>query len=283
MSYLAITPARNEEQLLPQLIDSMVRQTVLPSRWIIINDGSTDRTALIIDQAAQEHGWIEPRHRAPASGRAPGGEGAIDGLLSSAALSYLHVLRLDADLSFGPELVALLLHEFASDPHLGIAGATLWEPYRGRWREILTPRFHTRGAAKMYSRICLNAIGGLDSGLGWDTVDEATAMMKGYVSRSFRHIRAYHHRPQAQANGKWRGRLASGRAAYRSGYSPAFMLARATAHLANSPYLIGSVLMMWGFLEGYFRRLPLAASPELVRFIRREQRRRLLMLDSRWR
>ncbi len=283
MTYLAITPARDEAQLLPQLIDSMVQQTCRPDRWIIVNDGSTDCTASIMDQAAQTHPWIEANHRVPGSPRLEGGEGAIAGLLPSVAHRYEHFLRLDADLSFHPDFVAKLLKEFAHNPHLGIAGATLWEPRGNGWCEVRTPRFHTRGAVKMYSRPCLEAIGDLDSGLGWDTIDEAAAMMQGFVTRSFRHIRAYHHRPQAQASGKWRGRLASGRAAYRAGYSPLFMLLRAVSHLASSPYLIGGVLMMGGFIEGYFRRLPQAASPEVVRFIRREQRRRLLLMESRWR
>jgi biofilm PGA synthesis N-glycosyltransferase PgaC len=283
-NYIAVTPARDEEHLLPGLIGSMAQQTRVPERWIIINDGSTDSTAAIIDQAAHKYSWIEPHHLERGHLRTEGGESAVKRLLSPRlANRYAYILRLDADLSFAPDFVELLLREFARDPKLGIGGATLWEPDGAGWREIQTPRFHTRGAVKMYWAGCFAAIGGLDPGLGWDTIDEATALMLGFHTRSFRHIRAYHHRPQGAAGGRWRGRLASGRAAYRSGYSPGFLIARAAAQVFARPYLIGSVLMVGGFVEGYLHRLPRPASPDLIEFVRRQQRRRLLMMDSVWR
>jgi len=283
-NYIVITPARDEERLLPGLIDSMAAQTRLPQRWTIVNDGSVDSTAAIINAAAHQHSWIEPLHLEQRHLRTEGGESAVRDLLSpQLANRYSYILRLDADLSFSPNFIELLLDEFARDPKLGIGGATLCEPYGSGWREIQTPQFHTRGAVKMYSAECFAAIGGLDSGLGWDTIDEATALMRGYHTRSFRHIHARHHRPQGAAGGRWRGRLSGGRAAYRAGYAPGFMVARAAAHVFARPYVIGSVLMLGGFAEGYLRRLPQAASPELIKFVRREQRRRLLMLNSVWR
>ena len=117
-------------------------------------------------------------------------------------------------ISFKPDFIELLATEFTRDSKLGIVGATLFEPEGSAWREIRSPGFHTRGAVKMYSRACFEAIGGLASGLGWDTLDEALAMMLGFKSRSFRHIRAYHHRPQGSAGGYLKGNLAAGRAAY---------------------------------------------------------------------
>ena len=281
---LAVTPARDEERLLPGLIESMVAQTRLPQRWIIVNDGSTDGTAEIIDRAARSNPWIEPHHVPANRRRVEGGESAIAQILTpSLARNFTFILRLDADLTFAPDLVELLLNEFATDPKLGIAGATLYEPASRGWREVPTPRFHTRGAVKLYSAACFKAINGLDSGLGWDTLDEASALMHGFSTRSFRHIHARHHRPQAAAGGLWRGRLASGRAAYRAGYCPLFMTARAAAHLGSRPYLIGGLLMLSGFLEGYLRRHQRPASPAVIKFIRHEQRRRLLLMDSVWR
>ena len=85
------------------------------------------------------------------------------------------------------------------------------------------PAFHTRGATKFYSAACFEAIGVLKSGLGWDTIDEAHAMMLGFRTRSFAHLRAFHHRPQGGGIGFWRGRLATGRSAYQIGYSPIFV------------------------------------------------------------
>jgi hypothetical protein len=201
----------------------------------------------------------------------------------SLADGFDYILRVDADLSFAPTMVECLLREFAADPRLGIGGATLYEPSGDTWREVRTPAFHTRGAVKLYSAPCFRAIGGIDAGLGWDTLDEAAAMLHGFRTRSFPHIQARHHRPQGAAGGLWRGRLAAGRAAYRVGYSPLFMIVRALARITEPPYVLGSFLMAAGFLEGYLRGLPRAASAEVMKFIRTQQRRRLLMMDTVWR
>jgi glycosyltransferase involved in cell wall biosynthesis len=281
---LAITPARDEERLLPGLIASMEAQTVRPQRWILIDDGSVDRTRTLAEEAALRHPWIEVYHLDRQRERAPGGESVIMKFLSRQQWeAYDFILRLDADLSFGPQMIEMLMTEFQNDPNLGIAGAVLFEPQGARWREIQHPRFHTRGAVKMYSSKCFSAIGGLQAGIGWDTIDEVQAMLSGFNTRSFRHIVAYHHRPQGAAGGMLRGRFGSGRTAYALGYSPAFMVARAAARMLSHPPVLGSLMLLAGYMDGYFRRLPLSAPPEIVKFIRRQQLRRLLMLDSVWR
>jgi len=282
---IAITPARDEERLLPGLIESMAAQTCKPARWIIIDDGSGDNTAAIVDRAAATHRWIKVHHLPSNRPRGFGGESVVMKFLPREVWSeHDFILRLDADLTFGPDLIENLIAEFVKDPELGIAGAVLFEPWRSGWRPTgELPQFHTRGAAKMYSRRCFDAIGGLQADLGWDTIDEVKAMMAGFRTRSFRHINAYHHRPQGIANGLIRGRLVTGRAAYSIGYSPLFMAVRAARRLMSKPPVAGSVLLMLGFFDGYLRRLPRVASPEQVKFVRREQRRRLLMLDSLWR
>jgi len=281
---LAITPARDEEKLLPGLIASMAAQTCLPERWIVIDDGSADATAEILDDAASRYAWLEPHHLPGNRARAAGGESVIMQFLPRKEWGkWNYLLRLDADLTFAPDFIESLLAEFRRDAKLGIAGSILLEPDGAQWREINVPSFHVRGAVKMYSGRCFAAIGGLESGLGWDTIDELHAMMLGFHSRHFGHIRAYHHRPQGTAASLWRARLAAGRAAYRSGYSTLFMLVRATRHLLTTPWLLGSAMMLAGYFEGYLKRWPRPTPPELIRFVRRQQLRRLLMLETVWR
>ena len=122
-SYIAITPARDEERLLPRLLVSMVAQTRRPERWIVIDDGSTDRTGEILDRAAHYHPWIEPQHLPRGGARAPGGESVIMRFLPRETWEgYDAILRLDADLTFKPQFAELLLAEMEKDPRLGIAG-----------------------------------------------------------------------------------------------------------------------------------------------------------------
>ncbi|MBV8452251.1 MAG: glycosyltransferase family 2 protein [Deltaproteobacteria bacterium] len=285
MSYLVvITPARDEEKLLPGLISSMVTQTFLPQRWIVVDDGSADATAKILEDAASRYPWIEPHHLQRNRGRAAGGESVIMQFLPREKwLEWDFVLRLDADLTFGADFIASLLAEFQRDYKLGIAGPVLLESDGRTWDEVSVPSFHVRGAAKMYSGQCFSAIGGLQAGLGWDTVDELHAMMLGFHSRHFPEIKAYHHRPQGTAGSLSRARWAAGRAAYRSGYSTVFMLARAGGHLLKPPYLVGAAMMLAGYFQGFVWREPRAASPEVVRFVRQQQLRRLLLLETLWR
>jgi biofilm PGA synthesis N-glycosyltransferase PgaC len=282
--YIAITPARDEEKLLPGLIDSMVSQTCPPSRWIIIDDGSTDSTAEIIDAAARRNPWIDPQHLQHGRKRAPGGESVIMKFLTSEVLEkYQYILRADADVSFPPDTVARLLEEFRRDPKLGIGGPILLEPSSTGWHEMGEPRFHAPGPLKLYSTDCFKAIGGLKPGLGWDTVDDMCALMLGYRTCHFPHLRGFHHRPQGAASGAWRNRVAQGYAAYYAGYSPLFMLARAAVHSLMYPPIGGGVLMFAGYCRGYLQRWPRAGSAELTRFIRRQQLRRLFMMETLWR
>jgi len=282
--YVVITPARDEEGFLPRLIAAMAAQTVRPERWIIIDDGSADRTSEIVDSAAREYAWIEVHHLPRGSARAPGGESVVMRFLPDSAWQDCDaILRLDADLSFEPEFAEELLAEFDVDARLGIAGPTLWERVGERWQERPAPSFHTRGAAKMYSRSCFEVIGGLEAGLGWDTIDEVRALMGGYTTRSFRHIVAYHHRAQGAASGRWSSRRAAGRAAYNIGYSPVFLVARALRLAFNWPPIVGGLGLLVGYAECSLRRTPRRISRAQVEFVRRQQRRRLLMMESVWR
>jgi biofilm PGA synthesis N-glycosyltransferase PgaC len=282
--WIAITPARDEESLLPGLIASMSVQSRPCSRWIIIDDGSRDRTSAIADDAARRHPWIEVVHLPSGRPRAEGGEGAVAQVLRGLQRDdFDFLLRVDADLTFEPDFASLLIAEFGRDPKLGIAGPTLLEPGAHGWQPVIQPAFHTRGAAKTYSRPCLTAIGPLEAGLGWDTLDEAQAMMLGFRTRSFRHIHARHHRPQGAAGGLWRARAAAGIAAYRVGYSPLFVLARAGRQALSGPGPAGALAFVGGYLGSLLRRRPRAASPELITFVRRQQLRRLFRQDSLWR
>jgi poly-beta-1,6-N-acetyl-D-glucosamine synthase len=282
--YIAITPARDEENFLPGLIKSMGSQASPPARWIIIDDGSTDSTAEIIDSAAKEYPWIEVHHLRHGRKRAPGGESVIMEFLPPDALErYQFILRADADVSFGPDLVASLLAEFEQDAKLGIGGPLLLEPSKTGWHEMREPRFHAPGPLKMYSTPCFAAIGGLKPGLGWDTIDDMCALMAGFRTSHFPHIRGLHHRPQGAASGAWRNRVSQGYAAYFAGYSPLFMLARAALHSLIYPPIGGGALMFAGYCRGYVERWPRGISPELVGFVRRQQLRKLLLMETLWR
>jgi poly-beta-1,6-N-acetyl-D-glucosamine synthase len=280
MSYVGITPVRDEEDFLPELITSVRAQRVLPGRWIIIDDGSTDSSPLIIKAAAEECSWVEAHNLTKAGMRKPGGESVIMRFLPREVWQqYDFVARLDADLSFGPEYISDLMNEFSRDPTLGIASGTLIEP---RPRTCRTSTYHPRGPSRIYSQQCFAAIGGLEEGLGWDTIDEVRAMMAGFHARSFHHIRAYHNRVSRSARGLWRGQLDAGRAAFAAGYSPEFILARSLVNIGTAPWKLGGILILFGYLGAWLRSEKRLADEQQMRFIRKQQRLRLIGRSSLW-
>lgn len=281
---LAITPARDEERFLPELIASMAAQEFRPARWVIVDDGSVDRTGALAGAAACQHHWISVVHLPRTGPRAEGGESVTAEILCREKWrDYDFLLRLDADLSFDSDMLSRLAAQFEQDPQLGIGGPLLLEPGRSGWQPITQPRFHTRGAAKMYSRACLLAIGLPDGGVGWDTLDEVRAMVAGFRTRHFLDIQARHHRPQGSAGGNWGARRAAGVAAYRIGYSPLFMIARATRLACKPSGPVGALALLAGFLDGYRRRSPRPVSQEMLAFVRRQQLRRLILRETLWR
>src|ERR1039458_440044 len=185
--YIVISPVRNEEQYLPQTIQCMAAQTTRPLCWLLIDDGSTDGTGRIIDDAAAQHPWLKALHRKDRGFRQAGGgvmEAFCDGYgrLSTfnpqpADLSWQFLVKFDGDLSFSPDYFEQCFNRFACDPKLGIGGGTICNQLNGALEveSKVDPVFHVRGATKIYRRQCWDQIGGLIRAPGWDTVDEVKA------------------------------------------------------------------------------------------------------------
>jgi biofilm PGA synthesis N-glycosyltransferase PgaC len=285
--YVIITPARNEGLHLQKTIDSVVAQTLKPQKWIIVNDGSTDNTQQIIDDAAKQYSWIQAVHRPDRGFRKSGGgvmETFYDGyrLLSEESWDYL--VKLDGDLSFEPTFFSDCLTRFDVDPKLGIGGGTIWGEVSGVLREesLGDPPFHVRGATKIYRRACWQAIGGLIKLTGWDTLDEVKANMVGWKTYSFPEVKLIHHRYTGNADGVWKNWVKNGRGSYIIGYHPLFMFFKCARRLPEWPYGIISAALWYGFVTGYLLQIPRNTEPDVVRYLRREQIRRLLLRPSIW-
>jgi len=283
--YVIITPARDEEAFLDRTIRSVAGQTILPLQWIIVNDGSIDCTGEIIDRYASEYSWITAAHR-PNRGYRQAGGGVVatfyDGYAQLHNSEWDFLVKLDADLSFSPDYFEKCFAEFAKDPHLGIGGGGIYHEEAGELKLEKNPRFHVRGATKIYKKECWEALGGLLRAPGWDTVDELKANMLGWTSRTFVDLRLSHYRFTGSADGAWKDCIKNGRANYITGYHPLFMLLKCLRRVAQRPYLLGAAALCWGFISGYWRRTPQVEDRELIRYTRNQQMRRLLHLESIW-
>jgi poly-beta-1,6-N-acetyl-D-glucosamine synthase len=287
IKYVIISPVRNEAKYLPLTLNSLVQQTICPYRWIIVNDGSTDDTGKIADEATKLHDWIRVVHRANRGFRQAGG-GVIDAfysgyeLLESEPWDYL--VKLDGDTSFEPDYFEECFARFDAEPRLGIGGGLICNRRNGvvEAESKIDPRFHVRGATKIYRAECWRAIGGLIHAPGWDTLDEVKANMLGWVTRTLEGINVIHHRPAGAAYGQWNDMVKNGLANYIAGYHPLFMFSKCIRRLVEHPFLIGSTALWFGFMKGYVKRIPQVDDRALIRYFRQQQINRLLGQKSLW-
>jgi biofilm PGA synthesis N-glycosyltransferase PgaC len=284
--YALITPARNELENLQRLIPCVLAQTVPPAAWVIVDDGSTDGTAALAAELAQEHSWIR-LVRAPdrdgelRDGRREGRDVvAFQAGLDSLPERPAFVVKLDADVSFEPDYFERLLLEFAVDPRLGIAGGTCLEPFEGGWRPWYVTDGHVRGATRIWRRECLEDVLPLEERLGWDGVDELKAATLGWRTHSFREPVFYHHRVLAAREGAGRrsGWETIGATAHYLGSRPSYVVFRALHH---ARYERAALAMITGYAGAALRREPRCADTAVRDYLRRRQRLRALPVRAR--
>lgn len=283
-----VTPVRDEERHLALTIESVVAQTARPAEWVIVNDGSSDGTAKIADQAAATYEWIQVVHRADRGFR-KAGEGVVaafsDGLSKLRIKQWEYLVKLDGDLSFDPDYFASCLSYFAKHPRLGIAGGTVCkQQLSGGFLPEFPhdPAFHVRGATKIYRRPCWDDIGGLVAAAGWDTLDEVKANMLGWRTLTLPNVRLVQHRPTGGAAGTWRNYFKNGQGSYLLGYHPAFMGAKCIRRCFHRPFLVVGLALFAGFASGYLKRLSRVGEANVIRYLRRQQLRRLCFRSSIW-
>ncbi|MGC2499367.1 MAG: glycosyltransferase family A protein, partial [Acidobacteriaceae bacterium] len=241
IKYVIISPVRDEEANLARTIESVISQTVRPTEWVIVNDGSTDRTAEIADSYARQHDWIKVCHRENRGFRKSGGgvvDAFNDGYRMVETSDWNFIVKLDGDLSFNSEYFQSCFRTFEEDKTLGIAGGTIWNVIHGQAIAEVCPAFHVRGATKIYRRACWDAIGGFWPAPGWDTMDEVKAQMLGWSTRTLSELQVLHHRPTGQNDGTWGACFKNGRANYICGYHPLFMVLKCAKRIKEKPYVI---------------------------------------------
>jgi glycosyltransferase involved in cell wall biosynthesis len=282
--YVVVTPVRDEEAYLPFTIESMVKQSIRPAEWIIVDDGSKDRTGEIIDEAARKYSWIRRCNRTDRGFRKPGAgiiEAFYAGFDALSCRDWEYMAKLDGDLSFAPTYFEEILSRFERDQKLGIAGGTLFHITDGQ-RELETcPTFHVRGGAKIFRRACWDAIQGLWVGYGSDTIDEVQANMLDWKTMSMADLLMQHHRFTGASYGRWGALVKDGKGDYASGYHPLFLIAKCIRRLIRKPVVIGSAGLMYGYLISYLQNLP-RVDPPVRKYIRREQLARLTGRPSIW-
>ncbi len=285
---LLITPARDEAEHLERTVRAVAAQTRKPDLWLIVDDGSADETPQLLDRLAAEIPFLEIR-RAPAHRARPEEDGlalAAEAVAFNAALrsvdieDFTHIGKLDADVELSPAYFEGLLARFGAEPDLGLAGGVLLERSGGDWEPTRIPDHHVRGALKLYSRECFEAIGGIEERLGWDTIDETYARMRGYSTRSLPEITARHHRPVATRGGVLRGRARHGQCAYILRYDAWWVVLRSFKVALQRPYGLSGIAFLYGYFRALLKAQPKVEDEGYRRFVRGELRGRLISASS---
>lgn len=280
-TYALITAAHNEEQHIEKTIASVTSQTVLPRKWMIVSDGSTDRTDEIVQRYAKDFHFIqivrlERDERRNFASKVFAQNAGIR-LLVLEEFDFIGLT--DADVSFAPDYFHNLFMKFHLDPLLGLASGFVHEELNGRFIPIKGNRnWSVPGHVQMFRRECLMNIGDLLP-IKYGCVDtylEIAARLKGWYGRSFPDLVVRHHRPYGGAIGVLRYLYRKGFAEYSIGYHPVFEIARLARRIPYRPFFTGAMAQLCGFVAATLRREKRMVSPELVAFLRAEQKERLL-------
>src|SRR5882724_3955392 len=226
-NYVLMTAAHNEEAFIERTIESVLSQTVLPKRWVIVSDGSTDKTNQIVESYARQHDFICFLKLTRPEGRSFGSKGIAlqKGSKVLDGLSFQFVGNLDADVAVGPAYFETLIDHFGRDPQLGIAAGFIYEEQDGEFRSRAANRVHSvPHAAQLVSQQCYEAIGGyavLKYG-GEDWFAQTCARMKGWRARALPELMICHQRQTGVASGLLRHHFRAGRSDYSFGSDPIF-------------------------------------------------------------
>jgi glycosyltransferase involved in cell wall biosynthesis len=281
MNYVVITPAKNEERFITKTLDSVVAQTFLPKRWVIVDDSSTDRTAEIVQSYARHYPWIELVRRPQRAGRnfAAKVHAFNTGFDRVSSFPFEVVGNLDADLSFEPDYLEFLMRKFSEDPKLGVAGTPFTEDggYDSA-RDSFEGENHVAGGCQLFRRQCFEDVGGYipnrAGGIDWIAV--TTARMKGWKTQSFPEKRFHHFRTLGTAGrSSMAASFSYGEKDYYLGNSPVWQLFRVAYRMTKRPILIEGLALLLGYCYAAIRRMERPVSRGLMRFHRGEQMKKL--------
>lgn len=281
--YLVVTPCRDEGLYIGRTIETMAVQTVRPATWIIVDDGSTDKTPEILASAAARHGFIRVVRREN-RGERKVGPGVIEafyaGYDSADAGPYEFVCKMDADLELPPRYFERLMEEMEREPRLGaVSGKMFLRDEKGELHHERRGDDHAAGPTKFYRKACFDDIGGFVRMVGWDGIDGHMCRMKGWIARSILddELKVVHLRQMGSSHkGVLHGRARGGQGKWRIGSSPWYLLATAVYRSADPPYIIGAGAMVYGYFNALFRGVERMDDPSYLHHLRRYEWRALV-------
>jgi glycosyltransferase involved in cell wall biosynthesis len=279
-AYVLVTAARNEEACIEKTIISVTCQTILPKKWVIVSDGSTDHTDEIIKRYMEHHDFIQlVQRRGDVEPNFGSQVQAINvGYEHLKNLEYGFIGNLDGDVSFDPAYYETVLEKFQQNQRLGLAGGFIYEQYNGKFvgRKFNTAR-SVAHAIQLFRRECYEDIGGYIPLIygGADSVAEDMARMKRWEVRAFPELKVFHHKCGLSARGIVRESIRQGLMDYWIGNHPLFEIMKCLRRAKQKPYLVVAFVRMVSFIWPYCYREKRALSDEFIKYLRKDQMNRL--------
>jgi len=282
-SYVLISPCRDEAQYMRHTLDSVANQTVPPALWVVVDDGSSDKTPEILKEYAARLPYLRVVQRKDRGGRSVG-PGVIEafyaGLETVSLGNFAYLCKLDLDLDLPPRYFESLMLRMESEPRLG---TTSGKPYfiasNKRLVSELCGDEMSVGMTKFYRTTCFQEIGGFVRQVMWDGIDCHRCRMLGWIaeSRDAEEIRFIHLRPMGSSQkGIWTGRVRWGFGQYFMGTSALYLLASALYRLPRRPFFFGSLAMVWGYWKSALRGADRYGDLKFRQFLAAYQRASLL-------
>lgn len=271
--YIIITPVKNEEKYIRYTLDSVTTQTILPEEWIVVDDGSSDNTSLIVEEFIPKFNWISLIKLNTNEEQRMGGNKVVRAF--NAGYKFIKnkdwdfIVKLDGDLTLPDDYFEKIFSAFAGDEKLGICGGMILNKYSDD-QLILekTDLYHVRGALKTIRRKCWDVIGGFKEVWAWDGLDIMEARFHGWDTKSV-DVNVIHHRPTSSAYNPIKQSYRNGYESYKFGNDLLLTLIRSIVRMKRKPYLITGFAFMFGFFNSWLKREPIIVSKDLARFMRK--------------
>ena len=270
MKYYIVIPSYNEEALIGLTLQSLISQTVLPSKIVVVNDNSTDRTAEVVLEFAKNNPYISLVNKSSENIHLPGSKviQAFEKGFETLDDNYDLIVKIDADLIFPTNYFETIIKHFQSDERIGMVGGFCYIEKNGEWiLENLTDKDHIRGALKAYRKETFKQIGGLKPAMGWDTVDELLCKFYNWKVVTDESLHVKHLKPTGASYNK-AARYKQGEAFYSLGYG-FIITAISSLKLAmrkGKPLLFIDYIM--GFWKAKSSGKPLFVTVEQAKFFR---------------
>lgn len=282
-NYILITPAKNEEESITKCIESIINQTVTPTLWVLVDDGSTDRTPEIIGEAEEKYPYIKRirlakgkmdlgLHYAHVCKR--GFDYAIE-FCKKKGIYWNYISLLNADIIVEKDYFENLIEEFEKDPDLGIASGGTWSFHGREYIQEKVRRDIPSGAARLWKRRCFEETSGYVITYAPDTVSMVKAKLRGWKTKRFERFKSYQTRPTSSAEGLWKGYKFRGEETYYLCYHPIHILLRGLKYLLQPKFYL-SFAYLSGYLGCFIHKKPRIEDEEIKNYFREQMLKELI-------